>query len=91
MTSRLPDRLPDVSGPVVSGPVVSGPVVSGRALAAAGIAGAVGAVAAGLALGWAASGVPVARAGDGSATVVLVGIMAVALAAANGYSKAYSP
>jgi hypothetical protein len=92
----LTSRPPAVSGPVVTSPVVTSPVVTssaarGRALAAAGIAAAA-AVAAGLSLGWAASGgLPADRADAGSGAVVLVGVLAVALAAANGYSKAYSP
>jgi hypothetical protein len=56
-------------------------------------AGGAGAVLVGLGAGWAATALaPSGLAGSaGLASVRLVGALAVLLAAANGYSKAYSP
>jgi hypothetical protein len=78
-----------LTGRLASEPVSAARRLPGRALAAAGIAAA---VAAGAALGWAARDVGPARwAGHGSGPVIVIGVLAAVLAAANGYSKAYSP
>lgn len=64
----------------------------GAGLAAFRMAGQAGAVLAGLGAGWAAAALAGPHAGPGPGPVAaLVGGLAVLLAAANGYSKAYSP
>jgi hypothetical protein len=75
------------------------PLARGAPPAAAGAAGAAGAaLAAGVILGWAAASRPAALlaghgpAGSGrGAASLAIGALAVALAAANGFAKAYSP
>ena len=74
-------RWPAVPGPATSGPVVNPSVVGRPAVAALCLTlGALAAVGAGSAAAWL----------SGGSTGVLAGL-AAALAAGNGYAKAYSP